>query len=93
LSAWASLGQAHLALRHCPELTDPVAVRVRKPRIWGVLGDQYAPTGPSGGITHLPTDGYLPYGHATAARWFVASQLVLELTRCTPAPLVTLTTA
>jgi hypothetical protein len=84
---------AQLALRHCPELTDPVAVRVRKPRIWGVLGDQYAAAGSGGGITHIPTDGYLPYGQATAARWFVASQLVLELTRCTPAPLVTLTTA
>jgi hypothetical protein len=74
---------AQLALRHCPHLTDSLAVRVRKPRIWGVLGDQYAPAGPEGGITHIPTDGYLPYGQATPARWFLASQLVLELTRCT----------
>jgi hypothetical protein len=76
---------AELALRHCPHLTGPVAVRSRRPRVWGVLGDQYAPAGPSGGIAHIPTDGYMPYGHARAARWFIASQLVLELTRCTRA--------
>jgi hypothetical protein len=83
---------AQLAVRHCPHLTDPVALRSRRPRVWGVLGDQYAPAGQNGGIAHIPTDGYLPYGHATAARWFLASQLVLELTRCTRAPLVSVPT-
>ena len=84
---------ARLAVRHCPHLADPVTIRSRRPRVWGVFGDQYAPAGPLGGIVHIPTDGYLPYGQATAARWFLASQLVLELTRCTRAPLASLATA
>jgi hypothetical protein len=76
---------AVLAVRHCPHLKNPVALRVRKPRVWGVIGDQYAP-GPSGGLITLPTDGYMPYGHS-AGRWFLAAQLVLELERCTRVPL------
>jgi hypothetical protein len=51
---------AQLALRHCPELTDPVAVRVRKPRIWGVLGDQYGPAGPQGGSPTSPPTATSP---------------------------------
>jgi hypothetical protein len=51
---------AQLALRHCPHLTDPVAVRVRKPRIWGVLGDQYAPAGPQGGSPTSPPTATSP---------------------------------
>jgi hypothetical protein len=75
---------ARLALRHCPRLTNPVALRVRRPRVWGVFGDHYVP-GPNG-LAALPTDGYMPYGHP-ARRWFLASQLVLDLERCTRVPL------
>jgi hypothetical protein len=75
---------AGLAVRHCPHLKNPVALRVRKPRVWGVIGDQYAP-GPRGGLIALPTDGYMPYGHR-AGHWFLAAQLVLELERCTRVP-------
>ncbi|MDT3398751.1 hypothetical protein RKE29_19230 [Streptomyces sp. B1866] len=76
---------AALAVRHCPHLTDPVAVRCRKPRVWGVFGGFCTP-GPDGRLTPSPDDDYLPYGHRHA-RWFVACQLVLELTRCTQASL------
>lgn len=67
----------HLALRHCPRLTDAIALRVRKPRMWGVFGDAFAP-GPDGRLRHVPSHGYLPYGD-TATPWFLAVQLVLEL--------------
>ncbi|RKN45017.1 hypothetical protein [Streptomyces hoynatensis] len=72
---------ARLATEHCPHLGEPVFVRVRKPRVWGVFGGAFGP-----GLTPGPDD-YLPYGHpATPA--FLANQLVTELTRCTltPAP-------
>ncbi|RKN45864.1 hypothetical protein [Streptomyces hoynatensis] len=68
---------ARLAARHCPHLDLPVYVRVRKPRVWGVFGgafDARLVPGP---------DGYLPYGHP-AAPFFLANQVALELTRCTP---------
>lgn len=71
---------AHLALRWCPHLTDPIAVRSRKPRVWGVFGGLFAPT--ADGLAQSPTDHCLPYGHP-AAPWFLASQLVIELGRCT----------
>ncbi|PJE95637.1 hypothetical protein CUT44_21960 [Streptomyces carminius] len=72
---------AALAVRHCPHLADPVAIRVRKPRVWGVFGGLVTPA-PDGRLTSASGDGHLPYGHR-AAPWFLASQLVLELTRCT----------
>lgn len=72
---------AGLALRFCPHLTDPIAVRSRKPTVWGVYGDFYLPNG--GKLACLPSDGHMPYGHPRAARWFLASHLVIELTRCT----------
>jgi hypothetical protein len=76
------------AIAHCPHLKDPVAVRSLRPRIWGVYGDQYAPTGGGRGLTCLETDAYLPYGQLpNAARWFLATQLVFELNRCTRVPL------
>ncbi len=120
---------ASLAARHCPHLTAPVAVRSRKPRVWGVFGGRRGWGGRSrrrrarngacgsgrrpgrggggrggargerrggseggrgGGaspadgrrLTSTPEDEHLPYGHP-ATPWFLASQLVLELTRCT----------
>ncbi|MDT3400592.1 hypothetical protein RKE29_28985 [Streptomyces sp. B1866] len=72
---------ADTALRHCPHLTAPVAVRSRKPRPRGVYGDCLLP-GPDGRLLRVPSDGYLPYGHRDS-RWFLATQLVLELRRCT----------
>ncbi|WP_328915484.1 MULTISPECIES: hypothetical protein [unclassified Streptomyces] len=74
---------AALALRHCPHLTDPLFVRSRKPRVWGAFGGFYVP-GPGGSLTPTPDD-HLPYGHP-GTPWFLASQLLLQLTRCTPAP-------
>ncbi|MFI9026279.1 hypothetical protein [Streptomyces sp. NPDC053560] len=74
-----------VALGHCPRLTDPFAVRVRRPRVWGVFGDQWA-RGSGGILAPLPTDGYMPYGHPSA-RWFLATHLVLELDRMTRVPL------
>ncbi|WP_147450748.1 hypothetical protein [Streptomyces hoynatensis] len=72
---------ARLAARHCPYLGEPVYVRARKPRVWGVFGGIFDP--------HLAPgpDDYLPYGHP-AAPFFLANQLVVELTRTTrePAP-------
>ncbi|MDT3398085.1 hypothetical protein RKE29_15785 [Streptomyces sp. B1866] len=68
------------ALRHCPHLTRPVAVRVRKPRPRAVLGDFFVPD--SSGRLVRAGGGHLPYGHRDRA-WFLASQLVLELCRCT----------
>ncbi|MDT0445291.1 hypothetical protein [Streptomyces johnsoniae] len=71
---------AALAVRHCPHLTDPVTIRSRKPRTWGVFGGFFSPT-PAGQLASHP-DGCLPYGHPRAP-WFLASQLIVELTRCT----------
>lgn len=71
---------AGVALRHCPHLAEPLFVRSRKPRVWGVFGDLFTP---AGGLA--PSDdngGYLPYGHP-AAPWFLASQSVARLDRCT----------
>jgi hypothetical protein len=74
---------AALALRHCPHLTKPLFIRSRKPRAWGVYGDLFTPTG---GFAPPDAGNYLPYGHP-AAPWFLASQSVVELTRCTPVAL------
>ncbi|WP_159001265.1 hypothetical protein [Streptomyces sp. SBT349] len=74
---------AALAARHCPHLADPLLVRSRKPRTWGVFGGFFTPGG-NGKPVPRPSDDYLPYGHP-AAPWFLASQLVIELTRCTRA--------
>ncbi|WP_093837668.1 hypothetical protein [Streptomyces aidingensis] len=71
---------ADLAARHCPHLTGAIAVRCRGPRVWGVFGGLCVPA--PGGRLVSPTDGYLPYGHP-ATPWFLASQLVIRLTRCT----------
>jgi hypothetical protein len=67
---------AHLALRWCPHLGDSVALRSRKPRVWGVTGELLHPKG------RLPGAATLPYGEHTV-RWVLATQVVLELTRCT----------
>jgi hypothetical protein len=74
---------ADLALRLCPLLGRPRLVRSRKPRIWGVYGGYFLPD--EDGRRLVPTqDAYLAYGrHPTGARWFLASHVVLELTRCT----------
>ncbi|RKN37800.1 hypothetical protein [Streptomyces hoynatensis] len=71
---------AHLAVQHCPHLGEPAFVRVRKPRVWGVFGgpfDRELTPGP---------DACLPYGRQAAARWFLANQLIVELTRATRVP-------
>ncbi|SOD67842.1 hypothetical protein SAMN06297387_13616 [Streptomyces zhaozhouensis] len=72
---------AALATRHCPHLTRPVAVRSRRPKIWGVFGTLYTPTPGTSRLT-AHVDEYLPYGHR-ASNWFRASQLVVALKRCT----------
>jgi hypothetical protein len=75
---------AVLAMRHCPHLKDPIAVRVRRPRAWGVYGDMWKQDG--GKLVAVDGDGLLPYGHINA-RWFLATHLVLALDRCTRVPL------
>ncbi|RKN46841.1 hypothetical protein D7294_01080 [Streptomyces hoynatensis] len=74
---------AHLAARHCPHLGEPAFVRVRKPRVWGVFGGFFTPR-PQGGLS-ASEDDHVPYGHP-ATHWFLANQLVLELTRTTRTP-------
>ncbi|RKN37632.1 hypothetical protein [Streptomyces hoynatensis] len=74
---------ALLAAQHCPYLGDPVFVRSRKPRVWGVFGGAFTPH-PGGGLA-AGEDGHLPYGHP-AAPWFLANQLAVELTRTTRVP-------
>jgi hypothetical protein len=71
---------AGLALRHCPHLTDPLLVRCRKPRPWGVFGGFFLPAPGGGGLT-ASGDAHLPYGHP-GTPWFLASQAVTELIRC-----------
>ncbi|WP_158920366.1 hypothetical protein [Streptomyces sp. NBRC 109706] len=71
---------AALATRHCPHLTDPVGVRSRRPKLWGVFGTIYTPTPTACLRPHH--DHHLPYGDR-ALNWFLASQLVVELKRCT----------
>jgi hypothetical protein len=39
---------AALALRHCPYLDSPVAIRSRKPRVWGVFGGFFTLTADGG---------------------------------------------
>jgi hypothetical protein len=70
---------ADLAVRHCPHLRRPALVRSRKPRVWGVFGGFCTP-GADGSLI-ASEDAYLPYG-SPGAPWFLASQAVLELTRC-----------
>jgi hypothetical protein len=74
------LGCAAIALRHCPHLTRTVAVRSRKPRTRGVFGALYSPD--ATGSLVARSDGCIPYGHRDRP-WFLASQLVVELRRCT----------
>jgi hypothetical protein len=71
---------ADLALRMCPHLHNCTAVRSRKPRVWGVSGELFHPKG------QLPGAVTLPYGDP-ALHWVLATQIVLELTRCTVAHL------
>jgi hypothetical protein len=80
---------AGLALLHCPHLSDttaPLAVRVRRPRARAVYGDFYLPDA-TGRLTRAG-GGLLPYTHRHRA-WFLASQLVAELRRCTVVDLAT----
>ncbi|WP_435125208.1 hypothetical protein [Actinacidiphila sp. bgisy144] len=71
---------AKVAVRHCPHLAAPLFVHSRKPRVWGVFGGFVTPS-PTRGLVNS-ADTYMPYGDREAAPWFLASQLVLELTRC-----------
>ncbi|KRV47729.1 hypothetical protein AQ490_04925 [Wenjunlia vitaminophila] len=73
---------ATLAARHCPHLAHSVLVRSRKPRVWGVFGGFHLPNS-AGRLGSPHADGHLPYGHPAAA-WFLANQVVVELTRCAP---------
>jgi hypothetical protein len=76
---------AAVALRHCPHLADPVGVRARLVRHWGIFGGIFLP-GPDGFLRQRPTDDYVPY-RVPAAWWCLASQLVVELRYCTPVEL------
>jgi hypothetical protein len=74
---------AAVAMLHCPHLRDPIAIRARRVRPWGAFGGVFLPT--PAGLVQLPTDNVVPY-RQEAARWCLASQLVVELTRCTVIP-------
>ncbi|RKN43027.1 hypothetical protein [Streptomyces hoynatensis] len=71
---------AGVAVAHCPHLGEPAFVRVRKPRVWGVFGGFFVPG--RGGRLAGSEDADLPFGHPQAD-WFLANQLVVELTRTT----------
>ncbi|KAB8165296.1 hypothetical protein FH609_017180 [Streptomyces sp. 3MP-14] len=77
---------AQLATHHCPHLTRPTAIRSRRPRVWGVFGTLYTLTPAARLQPHH--DLHLPYTHP-ALPWFLASQLVTELKRCTTVDLTT----
>ncbi|MGX2995035.1 hypothetical protein JNUCC64_12165 [Streptomyces sp. JNUCC 64] len=72
---------AGTALKYCPHLREPIAVRARKARPSGVLGAFYV-QGNADGTLSSSRDCYLPHGHPRS-RWFLASQQVAELRRCT----------
>ncbi|WP_327234843.1 hypothetical protein OG349_13495 [Streptomyces sp. NBC_01317] len=72
------------SIRACPYLRGAfVAVRVREPRVSGVHGARYVPSGPLPraveGVTRAYTD--------PDVRWVVAAQLVMGLHGCTLVPL------
>ncbi|GHG95387.1 hypothetical protein [Streptomyces rubradiris] len=74
------LEHAHLAVSLCPRLSKGhVAFLARKAPLWGVIGTRYRFG--SLGLTPLPAEEQLPmpYGHPQLG-WFLASQLVRELT-------------
>ncbi|WP_193317818.1 MULTISPECIES: hypothetical protein [Streptomyces] len=73
------------ALRLCPRLTAPVAIRVRKAQPYGVFGGLVLPAG-EGGVRLHPEDLALPYGHPQTP-YLLAQQSVVELRRCTVVPL------
>ncbi|WP_433893349.1 hypothetical protein [Streptomyces sp. CA-111067] len=79
-------GCAQLAARMCPHLGDPVAFRSRKPLLWGAFGGVYIPNR-VGRLIPRAQDDHLPYGRTNATRWFLANQLITELTKCTPVTL------
>lgn len=69
------------AVRECPSLAGrALALRVRKPVPFGVYGNVYLP-GPAE-LEEVGAGHTLRYGDP-ATRWMVASQLVMELRRCT----------
>jgi hypothetical protein len=71
---------AELAIRLCPHLGEPLLIHSRKPRVWGVFGGYCTPA-EDGRTLRASQDAYHPYG-AAGSPWFLASQAVLELTRC-----------
>jgi hypothetical protein len=71
---------AEVALRYCPHLKDPVFIRSRKPRVWGVFGGFFTLT--PANVLATSDDAYLPYG-APESPWFLAALVAVELTRCT----------
>ncbi|WP_433891927.1 hypothetical protein [Streptomyces sp. CA-111067] len=78
---------ARLAVELCPHLTDPVVIRSANPRVWGVSGGFYVPNRYSK-LVPFPSDDNLSYHQdPVAERWFLASQLIVHLTKCTPATL------
>ncbi|KAB8165788.1 hypothetical protein FH609_015400 [Streptomyces sp. 3MP-14] len=73
---------AALAVRLCPHLTDPIAIRSRAPRLWGVFGGFFVSTLTGGWADPVPGTNYLRYGSPDQP-WFLANQLVVQLRRCT----------
>jgi hypothetical protein len=73
---------AAAALQYCPYVPTAQAVRVRKPRLWGVFGTGYHP-GPNGVLRPLRKGVQCPYANGRDRRWVVAQQAVVELNRCT----------
>lgn len=73
---------AHAALSRCRFVAHAQAVRVRKPRIWGVWGTGYRP-GPSGTLRSASEDVRCAYTNRQLSRWVIAQQAIVELNRCT----------
>jgi hypothetical protein len=70
------------ALEYCPFAPEATAIRVKKPRVWGVFGTAFVPD-LSGALRPLPQDAECRYGDVKHRRWVVAQQAILELDRCT----------
>lgn len=73
---------ARAAMEYCPFVGGAVAVRAKKPRLWGVFGTAFVPD-PAGGLRPLPQDAECRYGNVKHRRWVVAEQAIIELDRAT----------
>ncbi|WP_433891100.1 hypothetical protein [Streptomyces sp. CA-111067] len=78
---------ARLAVRLCLHLTDPVAIRSANYHVWAVSGGMYVPNHDAKAVPYPADENFRYRQRPDLERWFLASQLVVHLTKCTPATL------